>query len=178
MRSHLVSAALVAVLVVPGCGGDSGEEDRAGTGATPAATATPVEETIPLDQYVSKGDAICRKGGAQARRKLAPLVRRAGSKPSVAEVMRINQAAIEVTAPLHERLVALPDPDERQEAADDMLTAIDESVDELEKAIGYYRVEDVKGMKAAILRNREKAREYARHAKAVGFKECGREITG
>jgi hypothetical protein len=178
MRSPLRALALAAILAAAGCGGDSADEERAGADSTPTPTATAREETIALDEYIAKGDAICRKGGAKARKRLTPLVRKAGSEPTVAEVMRINQAALKLSEPMHRRLAMLPEPDERQDDVEKMLVAVDESTEELQQAIGYYQVQDTKGMKAAILRNREKAREYAKHAKAVGFKACGKEITG
>ena len=179
MRHGCGGFALVMVLLA-GCGGSEGAKAPA---ATPTSTALAqaaekgeASETIPLERYLARGDAICRKGTARVRRLIAPVIERLGDRPSLDEQMQLNELMARATEPVLERMSALPLPEGKEDEARTMVKQIRTSMDQLSVAVTEFEAGNTSAWKEALARNRSEAYAYADSARALGFRECGTEF--
>jgi hypothetical protein len=158
---------LIAALAVAGCGGDDASE------------ATLKGDPIPLSEFITKADRICRDGQDQAAIALGPMQRRFGQDGSLTgdEAMLINRKGADLVRPMVDKLAALPPPADRADEANAYLRAIKDTLANLNAAVAAYGKGDKDATNEALERNRKRAVDSVSAAKAVGLKVCGTEFS-
>jgi hypothetical protein len=164
-------AILVLALAATGCGG--------GDGPDPTPTPTLTGRTIPLERYIARADRICARGGRKVRERLRPLQAQISADGAVTpdEAMVLNDTGGKLARFVLDDLAALPPPDRRREAAEAYTRALRDTLDTLAEAVDDYNAGDRDAAQDALRRNRALAGEIVDAAEAIGFKQCGTELS-
>lgn len=175
------SAALLALAVLTGCGGESSSErirKAANATATPVADTRPADDdgddkTIPLDLYRLRADKLCETVAIRGSARLAPLQAKVRAKPTLARVMKLNAAAADFVEPLFEELAALPPPKGREQEVRRMNQLGAATIRYLKRTVRSYEAGDVPAAKRALRVNVSAARAYGESVRRLGLEECG-----
>jgi hypothetical protein len=152
-RTAIVLAALSALALAIGCGGDDGEE-------------------LTKEELIAQGDAICKEG----REQFAQLQK--DPPQSAAESAELTRQLIEITEEEIDALRDLNAPEDSQAALDDYIEAREEGLEILNRGLEAAEDEDATAYAEAQAQIARSQVDRARLAERVGFKECSRPLSG
>lgn len=158
---RLAFAAVVASLVIAGCGGDDDEPTTTEgvSGATGVSTAAP----IPVDDWIDQADTICGEESAAIDDAAAETFTE-GEQPDEAA---LDEFAVDTVIPSlqaqYDAISALPPPEGEEDAAQELLDSLESAISEVEEDPG--ALGEAAGNEAFA--------EANRLATELGLQECG-----
>jgi hypothetical protein len=179
MRKGWEALPVTLAVLLAGCGGGGEKTAATATATPPAAARGSASQTIPLDEYLRRADALCKDLRETQRPRLRRMQRRLArdGRFSTRDVMRLNEAGYERSKSLDEKLRTIPEPDAKARLVQDYIDTVRDSLLALGDAVRSYQQGDRKATAEMLARNRQNAIESARIAARIGFRECGTEFS-
>jgi hypothetical protein len=178
-----MSAALIALALLPGCGGNGGDptdKDAKAPGtatATKTATATqdaPAGATMSAAAWSKRVEAICVKSAAKASEAGKKLRRRSAaagdSKQELAyKVLTLTSNALD---PWLDQIEALPKPEGREQDANTFIAGMRNVGDLLGRAATAIKQNDQTNGRKLVKQLQAKGVSVGSQARALGIEEC------
>lgn len=163
MRRAIVALALIGLLA-GGCGSEDSQSQK-------PVDSGPADKTIPLDEYVTRADLICRKAAARAL-KLEARIGKAASPQATAELL---EQQLQIIRDMRADLEALGIPQGKEAVAEEFIAGIRRAEPHLERVIAAMRDGDEKAASEAGQRYHEASFGSARQVQRSGldFNACG-----
>ena len=132
------------------------------------------EDTIPLDDYVDRANAICRDSNTRGRAELQSARNRleADGELDSKELPELNRKALEILRPGLDRLAELSPPDKQQDVAEAYERASRDANDAFADVIKAQEDGDIERFRDAKARNEKHTKEARDAATELGLDDC------
>ena len=172
-----MSAAVVAVALLAGCGGSGGDPttDKAANTATATATqdASPAD-TMSADAWAKRVETICVKSAAKAAEAGKKLHRRSAAAGDSEQELAHKTLALtsDLLDPWLDQIEALPKPQGRDQDATEFITSMRDVGDLLGKTATAIKQNDQANGKKLVKQLKAMTVSVRGQARALGIEEC------